>query len=196
MKWKEAKAALAKQAPVRSRKSVATSHPAAPKAQRVSPSAEQMELGEGWSHVVRGGRVAKATTPPTNPQPNPTPQPATKVPEQPTVTATRQKARPQKPEPKPTAAPKRAAGKSKKAAASVKTAAAKTSPPNLVIPTQSSTSPLEEILDLVDHLSLPSCAELTRRIIASIPSLPKGAARSRAVLKIVILFVAEDGDAP
>ena len=151
MKWKEARAAFAEQAPDRSRKSVATGHPASPKAQRASPSAEQMELGEGWNHAIRGGRVAKATTPPTNPQPNPPPQPVTKVPEQPTVTATRQKARPQKPEPKPTAAPKRASGKSKKAAASVKTAAAKTTPPNLVVPTQNSTSPLEEISDLLYH---------------------------------------------
>ena len=134
VKWNEARAALAKQAPDRSRKSVATGHPAAPKAQLASPSAEQMELGERWNHVVRGGRVAKTTTPPNNPQHNPPPPPATKVPEQPTVTATRQKARPQKPEPKPTAAPKRATGKSKKkTAARVKTAAAKPTTPNLTL---------------------------------------------------------------
>ena len=42
--WKEVKASLAKQAPDRSRKSVATGQPVAPKAQRASPSAEQMEL--------------------------------------------------------------------------------------------------------------------------------------------------------
>ena len=53
--WKEAKAALAKQAPERSRKSVATGRPAAPKAQRAGPYAEQRKLGEGWNHVVRGG---------------------------------------------------------------------------------------------------------------------------------------------
>jgi hypothetical protein len=114
-----------------------------------------MELGEGWNHVVRGGRVAKAsTTPPANPHPNPTPQQVTKATEQPKVTATRETARPQKHEPKSTAAPKRSAGKSKKkAAASVKAAAAKTTPPNLVVPTQISTSPLEEISDLLDHLT-------------------------------------------
>jgi len=74
VKWKEAKAALAKQAPERSQKSVATAQPAAPKAQRAGPSAELKNLGEGWNHVVRGGRVVKATTnPPNNPHPNPPP---------------------------------------------------------------------------------------------------------------------------
>ena len=62
MKWKEARAALAKQAPQRA---PSNAH-AAPKAQQTGPSAEQLALGEGWNHVVRGGRVAKATatTPP------------------------------------------------------------------------------------------------------------------------------------
>jgi len=55
VRWKEAKAALAKQAPQRSLKSVATALPAAPKAQRAGPSAEQRNLGEGWNHVVQGG---------------------------------------------------------------------------------------------------------------------------------------------
>jgi len=44
-----------KQAPERSPKGVATGQPAAPKAQRARPSAKQMELSEGWNHVVRGG---------------------------------------------------------------------------------------------------------------------------------------------
>jgi len=43
------------QAPERSRKSVATAKPAAPKAQRACPSAEQKNLGEVWNHVVRRG---------------------------------------------------------------------------------------------------------------------------------------------
>jgi len=51
----EAKAAVAKQAPERSRKIVATGQPATPKAQRAGPSAEQIDLGEGCNHVVRGG---------------------------------------------------------------------------------------------------------------------------------------------
>ena len=123
VKWKEAKVALAKQAPERSRKSVAAGQPAAPKAQRASPSAEQMNLGEGWNHVVQGRRVVNATTTsPTNPHPNPPPQQVTEAAEQPIVTATRETAKPQIPEPKSTASPKRTAGKSKKkTAANVKT---------------------------------------------------------------------------
>jgi len=66
VKWKEAKAALAKQAPQRAPRNAAKGHPASPKTQQAGPSAEQLALGEGWSHVVRGGHVAKATatTPP------------------------------------------------------------------------------------------------------------------------------------
>jgi len=55
VKLEEAKAALAKQAPERSRKSVPTRQLAATKPQRNGPCAEQMDLGEGWSHLVRGG---------------------------------------------------------------------------------------------------------------------------------------------
>jgi hypothetical protein len=194
VKWKEVKEALAKQAPERARKSAATGQPAAPKAQRAGPSAEQMDLGEGWNHVVRGGRVLKATT---TPIPNPSPQPVTKAPEQPKVAATRNTARPKKPDPISTAAPKRAAGNSKKkAAASVKTVAAKPTTPELVVLTQSSSSPLEDISDLLDCLPLQACVELTRRLLTSISSLPTGAARPRAFLKTVILFVAEYGSTP
>ena len=193
VKWKEAKAALAKQAPERSRKSVATGQTAAPKAQRGGPSAEQMGLGDGWNHVVRGGLVVKATTtPPSNPHPNPPPQPVTEALEKSIVTA-----RPQKPDPKSTAAPKRASGKSKKkAAASLKTAAFTPTTPSLVVPTQSPTSPLEEISDLLDHLPRQACVELTRRLLTSVSLLPTGAARPCAALKTVILFVAEYGSTP
>jgi len=62
VKWKEARAALAKQAPERARKNADIGHPAALKTQRAGPSAEHMDLGEGWNHVVRGGRFVKATT--------------------------------------------------------------------------------------------------------------------------------------
>jgi len=172
VKWKEARSALAKQAPERSRRSVATSQPAAPKALRAGPSAEQRNLGEGWNHVVQGGHVVKATTnPPNNPHPNPPPHHVTKAPAKPTVAATRETARPKKPEPKSTAAAQRASGKSKKkAVASVKTAAAKPTTPSLVVPTQNPTSPLEDISDLQDHLPLHACVELTRRLLS--PSLP------------------------
>jgi hypothetical protein len=43
--WKKAKAAIAEQATQPGRKNAATGHPAAPKAERVGPSAEQMDLG-------------------------------------------------------------------------------------------------------------------------------------------------------
>jgi len=110
----------------------------------------------------------------------------------PIVTAKRETARPIKPELKSTAAPKRASEKSKKkGAASVKTAAATPTTPSLVFPTQSPTSTLEEISDLLDHLSLPACVELTRQLLTSISSLPTGAASPHAVLMTVILFVAE-----
>jgi hypothetical protein len=68
------------------------------------------------------------------------------------VTATRKTAGSQKPKPKSTAATKPTAGKLKKKAASVKSAAAKSTTSELVVPNQS-TSPLEEIYDL-DHLPI------------------------------------------
>jgi hypothetical protein len=54
-------------------------------------------------------------------------------------------------------------------------------------------SPIEEISDLLDNLSLKACVEITRRLLTSVPTLPVGPARSPAVLKMVILFVAEYG---
>ena len=58
------------------------------------------------------------------------------------------------------------------------------------------TNPLEEISDLLDRLSLQACVELTYRLITSIFYLPTGTARPRAVLKTVIIFVAEYGSTP
>ena len=55
---------------------------------------------------------------------------------------------------------------------------------------------IEEISDLLDNLPVNACVELTRRLLTAVPTLPSGAARSRAVLKIVILFVAEYGSTP
>jgi len=156
--------------------------------------AEQMDLGEGSNHVVRGSVPSKP--PSLHPLIQISPQPVTVAHEQPIVTVTRKTARPEKPEPKPTAAPKPATGKpKKKAAVSVKTTAAKLTTPNLVVPTQTSTSPLQEISDLLDHLPLQACVELTRRLLTSI-TLPTGAVRPRNVLKTAILFVAEYGSMP
>ena len=171
------------------------SQSAAPKAQRAGPSSYQTDLGEGWNHVVRGGRVVKATTTPPNPKPSP--QPFTGAPSQPKVTATRKMEGPKKPKPKSAAATKPAAWKTNiKAAASVKTAAAKPTTPELVVPTLTSTSPLDDISDLLYHLPIQACVELTVRVLTSISFLPTGAARPRAVLMTVILFVAEYGSTP
>ena len=190
VKWKEANAALVNQAPERGRKIVATGQPAAPKAQRAGPSTEQMDLSEELIQVALGGRVVKATIPPsTSPHPKPSPLPVSEMPEQPIETTTREAARPQKPDPKFTAAPKRASGMSKKkAAATVKTAAATPKKPNLVVPTQRYTSPLEEISDFLEHLPLHACVELTRRLLTSISSLPTGTARPCAVLRTAIFL--------
>jgi hypothetical protein len=85
-------------------KSVATSNSAAPTAKRARLSAEQTYIGDGWNHVVRWGRVVKATT---TPQPNPKhSQPFTEVNSQPKVTTMRKTAGPKKPTPKSTAATK------------------------------------------------------------------------------------------
>jgi hypothetical protein len=111
------------------------------------------------------------------------------------VKATTNKDRPKKPEPKSTAATKPATGKPiKQVAAFAKTTTAKPTL-NLVLPTQSTTSPLEEISDL-EHLPLQACVDLTHRLLTSIFSPPTGADSTRNVLKTVILFVAEYGSTP
>jgi len=108
VKWKEAKAALEKRTSEQGRKMVPSSKPAAaPKTNRAEPSAEQIDLTEGWSHVVRGGRIAKASAP------KPIPQPVTEESTQPQVTATKKAAKPEKAVPKTTAAPKSTDGKRK-----------------------------------------------------------------------------------
>ena len=140
IKRKEAKEALPNKYPERALKSAATGHPPAP-----GPlSSRRVE-----SHSPRG-RVKATTTRPPNP--NFSPQPVTGAPKQPKVTTARKAARPKKPEPKSTAAPKPAAGKPKKAAAIVKTAAAEHTTPNVLVPTQRFTSPLEQISDILDRL--------------------------------------------
>ena len=58
IKWEELKVAVAKQATKLGRKSSATGYPATLKAWRAGPSAEQMDLDEGWNHV-RGGMSSR-----------------------------------------------------------------------------------------------------------------------------------------
>ena len=114
-----------------------------------------MDLGEGWSHVVRGGRVVRAPANPT-----PTPQPVTESPKLRKVATTSKTARPKKPVPKAAAATKPVASTPKKeATASIKTAGAKPKTPKLVDPNHYPFNPLEEISDLLDHLPLQACVE-------------------------------------
>jgi hypothetical protein len=67
------------------------------------------------------------------------------------------------------------------------------SPTTLAPAPQITQSPIVEISDLLDTLLMDACVELMRRFLTAAPTLPSGAARSRAVLKIVVLFVAEYG---
>jgi hypothetical protein len=144
-----------------------------------------MDLGDGWSHMGQGGRVFKASTP--SPLPNPIPEPVRNASKLPTVTTAIKKVKPQQTEPKPSGAPKKVAVKPVKAASSgVKPAVtpkkaantgAKPDKAPLIVANPPSTSPLEEISDLLDFLSHDECVRLTRRVVASISSLPSGAAR-------------------
>jgi hypothetical protein len=58
-------------------------------------------------------------------------------------------------------------------------------------PTPNSQSPLEGIADLLDNLPTKACTELTRRLLSTAAALPTGDDRPRAILKTVILFIAE-----
>jgi hypothetical protein len=171
MKRKEPKAALAKRAPVQGQRSTATGKSAAPKARRTELSAEQRDLGDGWSHVVRGGRLVSAATPSTSPKPNP--QRVTNGSKKPNVTATVKPVKPKKLAPKTASAPKRAPVKSNTpTAASTKPAGAQPTPKKLVAHPQPTNSPLEGISDLLDNLPLQACVKLNRRLLTSISSLP------------------------
>jgi hypothetical protein len=100
------------------------------------------------------------------------------------VTTTVKKGRTSKSAPKAKVGPKQAPMTKLNSSTKPKEAS---EPKKPVVPTQ---SPLEEISDLLDKLSSKACAELTRRLLTSLPPRP---APSHAVLKIVILFVAEYG---
>jgi hypothetical protein len=56
----------------------------------------------------------------------------------------------------------------------VKTMANKPNPVKLVEPTHSTTSPLEDISDLLDNVPFAARVEVTRQLITSISSLPNG----------------------
>jgi hypothetical protein len=113
------------------------------------------------------------------------------------MTATRKTAKPKRPAPRPAAAAKATSAKpTKKASTNVKTVAAKSQTNDLVPTPQRPASVFEDISDLLDNLPLQACVELTHRLLTSILSLPPRAARPRALLKTVILFVTEYGSTP
>jgi hypothetical protein len=85
------------------------------------------------------------------------------------VTTTSKKAKPQKAEPKSTAAPKAAAVKPKRGATTDEKPVAAD---QLVADPHPTTSPFKGISDLVDNLPLEACVELKRRLLASMSSLP------------------------
>ena len=188
VRWKEAKASLAKQEPERSQKSVATDQPAAPKALRAGPSAEQMDLVKGSIRVVRCRRVVKAiTTSSTKPHPNPPSQLVTESQVQPIVSATRDKVRPKKSDSKSTVAPKRAAGNSKRNRRECQNRDRHTH----------NTQPRGPLLTFVlptrgnfwsRNLHLQACVDVTFWLLTSISTLHT--ARPWALLKTVTLFVA------
>jgi hypothetical protein len=72
-----------------------------------------------------------------------------------------------------TAAPKKASVKPKKAAC----IGAKPGTAPLIVADPPTSSPLKDILDLLDSSPLEACVLLTGRMLASITTVPKGAAR-------------------
>ena len=144
------------------------------------------------------GRVVKATTPAsTSLHPNHPPQPVSGALEQPIVTATMETARPQKPEPKSTAAPNGLLGSLRRKQPRV----SKPRPPHPQHPTWWSPPKFP-----TPHSSKSQISSITSRSMhvwsllfgssrRSLPS-PQRAARPHAVLKTEILFAAEYGSTP
>jgi hypothetical protein len=147
------------------------------------------ESGTRLEPLCPWGRVIKTTTPPS---PKPTSGPVTQSSTRTEVTTTRTESKTVKSAPKVMVGPKQAPV----------TESNKPSKPGqpwqpkskeLVAPTQRTQSHIEEISDLLDNLPLNACVELTCRLLTSVPTLPYGPSLSRAVLKIVVLFIAEYG---
>ena len=81
-------------------------------------------------------------------------------------------------------------------ATAFKTVADKYNRAKWVVTTDTKTSTLRVIYDLLDNLPIEAFLELTRRLLKSISSLPPGAAHTLVFLKTIILFVAEYGSTP
>jgi hypothetical protein len=187
-KGKEAIAALAKQVPnQRTQTSGAVVQPAAKRVVTPQPSAEQESRGAGWNHAVRRGRVVKATLPTP---PEPATRSVTEVPQKDKTTELNTGSYAANPLIKATKAPRQSQVTSTKVK-SGKPSHKNPNPTKPIRPPQSVKSPVEEISDLLHSLPIEACVELKRRLLTAAPTLPSGAARSRAVLKIVFLFEAE-----
>jgi hypothetical protein len=124
----------------------ATGRSASAQATRAEPSAEQKSLDPEWSHVVRGGRVVKPTTPP---QPQPTPKP-TAAPKQGKATTSRKKVKATQPA---VAAPQQALTKKQAMTGKPSPPPKKPNPTPIPSPKQ---SPIE-ISDLLDNLPVNAC---------------------------------------
>jgi hypothetical protein len=126
-----------------------------------------------WAWVRGGatsseGVVVKVRTPPT---PKPSPQPVTEATKQPRETAITKKAKPQKAEPKITAASKAASVEPIKVASTVAKYAMTAT--RVAKPHSTTYSP-EDNSDFFDSLTLEACVELTRRFLTSVsPLLPR-----------------------
>jgi hypothetical protein len=133
------------------------------------PTSEQEALGSGWNHVVQGGRIVKAQA---TSSPTPTTPDLDRRPERQAVLTD---------------------GHCKSAGLEAPVVKSK---PHLSkhpdsTPTPNSQSLLEGIADLLDNLPTKACIEFTRRLLSTAAALPTGDDRPRAILKTVILFIAE-----
>jgi hypothetical protein len=159
-KWKEAKAALTRQVPYqRTRTSGAAVQLAAKRAVTPQPSTKQDSLGPGWNHVVRGGRVVKATLP----------RSVTGAPQKDKMTELKTGSNAANPVLKAT----KALGQAQVTSTKVKSGKSSSKNPNPTKPTprpQSLKSPVLEIGDLLNTLPLGACVELTRRLLTDAPS--------------------------
>ena len=193
--WKEAKAALQRKHPSLRKKALQHANTFLRKLSGTVPLLTRWTRARGGITLSVGACCLDFHH--SNQIRNLSPQPITKAPKLQNVITNRKTPWPRKTEPKSSAATMLASGKpKKKAGARVKTVAAKPTKLDLEFPNQNSTSIRKEISDLLDRLPLPERVEQTRSFLLFISSLLNGAVHLRAVLKTVILFVAEYSSKP
>jgi hypothetical protein len=146
--------------------------PAAPNLFPARHSTEQEKLGPGWNHVLQGGSVVKSEATKGH-APNPSGAGG----------QTRERAAPAGGRPKPDIP----------AAPIVGPQQPQPKHTDSSLPQPQRQSPLEVIIDLLDNLPTSACLQLTRPLLSTASYVPAGDAHLRAVLKTVILFLAELG---